>query len=155
MRIGHSVCYEPSVHKQCFRLHTNFCRLRYTVTRTCSQPRVYSAPNLRKSIPNKHSPQCRSNSTASSFPLQVPSTVEGDHGTLSPKDLRRPEHLTPNLNNVVGSDWTAKAKNIEADISQLGIEVQKLFNRQRRLKTILESNDYVSWSALVNFGVQC
>ncbi|KAH7077864.1 hypothetical protein BKA63DRAFT_273306 [Paraphoma chrysanthemicola] len=83
----------------------------------------------------------RLNSTTAQ-PLSVPSTIEGDYVPLSKADAKRPENRTPNLDQIVGAEWTAAAKGIQAETNRLVVELQRIFRQQKALKTTLASEEY-------------
>jgi hypothetical protein len=122
----------------------NLHRLHHIAIRKYISPKPWNPSSLRAGFTIKNQPQCRSNSTTSVLPLKVPSSVQGEHTTIEKKNLDRPENRTPNLDRAVGSEWTAKAKGIQADLHHLGIELQNIFKQLQSLGTILESTGHVS-----------
>lgn len=92
-----------------------------------------------------HHPQAtyRFNSTTAQ-PLSVPSTIEGDYVPLSKADARRPENRTPNLDKIVGAEWTSAAKGIQAETNRLVVELRRIFRQRDALKTVLATEKYVS-----------
>jgi hypothetical protein len=74
----------------------------------------------------------------------VPITTEDDYTVLKKADLSRPENKTPELDKVVGKDWTLKAKNIHADMTKLTTELRKVFKNSSNIRAALASSDFVS-----------
>lgn len=62
---------------------------------------------------------------------------------MSKARRNRVENGTENLDRVVGTEWTATAKSIQSEITQLSTELRKLFRQGHTLRRFLKSSEYV------------
>jgi len=95
--------------------------------------------------------KCRLNSTASVLPLKVPSTTEGEYPVLGQRQLKITGDWTHKLDQVVGKDWTGKAKGIEGDMRTLAVELQRIYRHRRALQTALHYTDLVCLEIYISF----